>query len=686
MNIKVTPFVLFLILLAVLVISILFGNALKTFLNKESFINFNNNTVSQFGNPVYIPQYSKDPQRKVISLYDNIFFDTKNANLIEVNGKACKKGNDPSATVAACVDSVGQSIDSIIVVPRDNINIDTYPTQKSGTTQNIESIDTFESLYATVNNSIEYFSYTTHCITTDMYQVFYFPINTNTFVHIMNIDQQTYPAKKTATDSADGKGANVITYAFAKDQKIGQTTPYGPSIVNVPVYGTIGTAAPTNCSNSDNGKLITYPLYSAVAKIVQVTNYVKYDFEKGHVVINTNTAYKKYDRSSGKEISGTDPTTFENLKEMRTMTLSDGNNGLVLVMAIGNITTVAVINGISGKLNYDVTSCYSFDKNGLLDSNSNSNFADVTTGTACSNVTPAVTSSPGITPSATKKPKTTPTVTTTTTTKPTTMGTTMGRTSAGTKMPTPGGMSLVCGDDLSCKWFWYFNSMGQGNSILPNGKIDSNSILKTQIVPPVCPQCPQCTGKDVCTNCGGNGGSGTDNTKRDKNGNIIKDAVGGGVGLAKDAVGGGVGLAKDAVGGGVGLAKDAVGGTVGLAKEAVGGTVGLAKEAVGGAVGLVKDTLGGAVGLVKDAGRGISNLGTGPVRLNTNNRYNNDRNIDNRTGRTAQGLQSVSDNTQGVVSGISQSAPIDNYSYYGALESKGSEFMPVTADFSKFGR
>ena len=30
------------------------------------------------------------------------------------------------------------------------------------------------------------------------------------------------------------------------------------------------------------------------------------------------------------------------------------------------------------------------------------------------------------------------------------------------------------------------------------------------------------------------------------------------------------------------------------------------------------------------------------------------------------------------------SSPIDNYSYYGALESKGSQFMPVNADFSSF--
>jgi hypothetical protein len=38
---------------------------------------------------------------------------------------------------------------------------------------------------------------------------------------------------------------------------------------------------------------------------------------------------------------------------------------------------------------------------------------------------------------------------------------------------------------------------------------NSDYILKTQIVPPVCPTCPACPNNVTCTNCGGQGGSGT---------------------------------------------------------------------------------------------------------------------------------------------------------------------------------
>jgi len=35
----------------------------------------------------------------------------------------------------------------------------------------------------------------------------------------------------------------------------------------------------------------------------------------------------------------------------------------------------------------------------------------------------------------------------------------------------------------------------------------------------------------------------------------------------------------------------------------------------------------------------------------------------------------------------SKKNPVDNYSYYGALPSKGSSnYMPITADFSAFGK
>jgi len=99
-----------------------------------------------------------------------------------------------------------------------------------------------------------------------------------------------------------------------------------------------------------------------------------------------------------------------------------------------------------------------------------------------------------------------------------------------------------------------------------------------------------------------------------------------------------------------------VGGAVGLTKDVVGGTVGLTKDVVGGAVGLTKDVVGGAVGLVKDTASGIYNLGDSKTKS------------DSAFGYVPSNL----------------STPVDQYSYYGSLQSKGGNFMPVTADFSSF--
>jgi hypothetical protein len=209
-----------------------------------------------------------------------------------------------------------------------------------------------------------------------------------------------------------------------------------------------------------------------------------------------------------------------------------------------------------------------------------------------------------------------------------------------------------------------------------DGATINDYMLKTQIVPPVCPTCPSCPSSGVCNNCGGNGGSGTKVSGDGISGvaketvGVARDLVGGTVDVAKDAVGGTVDVARDAVGGTVGLARDAVGGTVGLARETAGGTVGLARETVGGTVGLVKDTVGGTVGLAKDAVGGVANA----------------------FGRLAPTDVSADSSSSGIYRsagggrGTSVTTGSDHSSYFGALPSKGGDYIPVTADFSRFGR
>lgn len=222
----------------------------------------------------------------------------------------------------------------------------------------------------------------------------------------------------------------------------------------------------------------------------------------------------------------------------------------------------------------------------------------------------------------------------------------------------------------------YLQGSPDGN--LYNTPITNDYILKTQIVPPVCPTCPLCpSNSGVCTNCGGKGGSGTQNGGSNGGGKgNDDDSV---VDLLESAGSGATSLVRDTGSGAASLARDTASGTVGLAKDTVGGAVGLAKETVGGTVGLAKETVGGAVGLAKDAGSGIANT-FGKINPTI---VSSDSGVSQSSGSsgTSGGYSSAG-------TGASSNVPTgsDHTSYYGAIPAKAGDYIPVTADFSRFGR
>jgi hypothetical protein len=112
-------------------------------------------------------------------------------------------------------------------------------------------------------------------------------------------------------------------------------------------------------------------------------------------------------------------------------------------------------------------------------------------------------------------------------------------------------------------------------------------------------------------------------------------------------------------------------GTVGTAgdvlKSTGSGAANLAGKVIDTTSGLLKDAGSGAVGLLRDAGNRGSQGGYGYGGQGSG-------------GYGGQGSGGAQSMTRGGVNGI------DNYSYYGALPSKGGNFIPVTSDFSKFGK
>ena len=252
-----------------------------------------------------------------------------------------------------------------------------------------------------------------------------------------------------------------------------------------------------------------------------------------------------------------------------------------------------------------------------------------------------------------------------------------GDTPTPTPTPTPGDTTLPPPSADSAiseyyKWYWYWNKTGKTAS--------DDYMLKTQIVPPVCPSCPaaNCPASAIVSGSGSGSVSGSasaitpisDAVKMTGSvaektvntaGDILKS-----FGSGATSVGlGTVDLAKGTVSGTVDLAKGAVSGTAGLARDVVGGTIGLAKDTASGTVGLAKDAIGGTVGLAKDAVRGTVGLARG--------KYSAD-------GGSSSG-------GSGSGSGSYSASSMDPYTYNGQLKNKPSaNYMPVTADFSAFSR
>ena len=250
------------------------------------------------------------------------------------------------------------------------------------------------------------------------------------------------------------------------------------------------------------------------------------------------------------------------------------------------------------------------------------------------------------------------------------------------------------------------------------GSQDSNYLLKTEVVPPVCPTCPSCSSANgVCTNCGGHGGGGTTG---DGVTSLIRDGAGGAAHLGRDVVGGTVGLGKEAVKGTVELGKDAIVGGLGLGlvgasavtsvasgagnfvkdsasgagnfvkdsasgagnfvKDSASGVYGATKEVVGGTVGLGREAVGGLVGLGGQGGGGgyQNNNGGGGYQNSYGGPQFQGGGGGGGGGNQGGYLQPQRANSQGQ----------DPYSYYGALPPRagGKNFVPMTADFSSFGR
>jgi hypothetical protein len=296
-SIKLSPLVLFLILIAVLVISYIFG-----YKAQEGFISYQQPKKSLDYD--IISCYST---HSVYKLWDSLYFDQQNANLIELDASKYD-GN---------IDLIGNSITNVIVTPREgSSNAKSYSVKITGTVVVPQNVDL--STRTTVNKAYNTWTYQTQCNNTDQYFVTYIPFDDSTYVHILD----KTPATPTQLGSfLFGQGS---TSTFSK-LLVGNDGTGGP---NIPITGTY------NDVDTNNNNMVAESMYSSNKNLYQISKYVKYDLSNANLII------QKGDGGS------------------RTLSIYDRNNNRTDVTTGGtaplSVTTVATVSNVSYFNSYSI--------------------------------------------------------------------------------------------------------------------------------------------------------------------------------------------------------------------------------------------------------------------------------------------------------------------------------------------
>jgi len=575
---KLTPLLLFLLLVLILVVSVIVCKNLSTSLS-EGFVSYDVDVLPT--TTVTVDKYSSSP---VIKMFDNLFFDNKNGNVIEVDSSRFLGNVDANGSVlSGNIDSSGTSISNLYISTRDG-NLHSYPASNSAANP--------ESQISTVTSSYQQWTYNTKCQNTGKYQLFYVPWNTDTYVHII---QYGY-INEHGEDSIGER--NTYTYKFSTNSSTVSAVRYINS--QLPIMPPQNTT-----TDPSNNTFVIDPYYGTNQQVYQLSPTVKFDQSNANLIIRSPSYITVYGRAQN--VIASSPQPLQNAGMSNTIPSVNYNSWIAY--DTNGIQVIYVANGTNTLLI-------------LLQKNSNGSYDLVNTARFNGNTFDNGGATPAPMPTPVPGPPT-----------------------------PPGPVPDISGNAVSdyYKWYWYWNSVGGGN------KYSDNYILKTQIVPPVCPKCPNCPNcTGTCTNCGGQGGSGT----------MISDGKGGSGTIVNDGKGV-INNTVDTVGNVAGKTVDAAGNVVVGAEKVVGATALGAGAAIGGAA------------------IGASNI--------INNAINTTGSVANNLIDTAQapgygyGYGQPGQPGAGQQPGSSK-PPIDNYSYYGALPPKGANYMPVTADFSKFGK
>ena len=624
--IKLSPLILFIILLVVLVIA----TAVKNLgLVSEGFVSYMHSADSFTDQKVF----AYDKTRNITKIYDDVYYDPRNANVVVVYGTQYTNADDNTGATVSQIDIVPRVGTNVVSHIKGSDNAVMSETREESKKSTVDAVDTMWSRKFTDN------------------QVCYVTWGTKTFLYVMNLSNATTAGNTfVGNTSVTYSGSyNPVATAYYKEKSLINSSKYFSGTQDLDSKRTIYLQTSyTYSSDGNDDKNVIETYYDPNKGLYQLVNNVKYDVANGNLLIQSKAGTEKqvdvYYRDAKHldvltpDVSLTSSSSTSTDASKKTFATT-GNYPYFLQDKLGNHTimywpnddnTIIMIfaNSLDSDGSLKLVKTRRFLK-GSLYTGSSSNYQQGNTSDTPSDLS--------------------------------------------------GNSELL---NAFARWYIYFNSNALGSETITN---PSDYLLKTQIVPPVCPACPGCQG--VCTDCGGNGGSGS----KTANGTSLAFDNKTLVGATGSLVANTVGTAGNIVNSSVDTAGNVVNKTVDVAGNVVGKTLDTASNVVGKTF----DTAGNLVGKTFDAAGNL--LGStadrlGLDRVGYNQSYRGPVNTSSsanaagysRGGSSAMEYRPGSNNTG--VPTYPNASPKDAYSYNGALQSKGANFIPLTTDFSRFGR
>ena len=540
---KVTPFVLFLIILIVLVISIIIGRKI----GREGFISYQKQTDP--GNFFVIPTYSKS--NSLYKLYDNLYFDANNANVIEIDSP--QYNNTP--------DTIGNTILTTSIITRTSNG--TYSSYSG----NVNVLPSIPPLSTSITSSYNNFVYNTQSKNTDKYCLLYIPWDIDTYMHIINVTSKKH----------------IGTY-------IKSNSSFSNIIYNIP---DIRLTTSSVFTDPNNNTLVLDNYYDNQKTLYQISKNVKYDITNGTLILETSTNPKTISIYTRDNLSiptvvnamNTISNTSSSVKSIGftpTVINDKLGNNIILYLPNGTNTVIAIIGLSNDMSSFQLNNVVRFTANTVdLGSGSSAVGSVSLFNSFLTNFWKSQNKGQG-------NPYGYPY--STVYDMPDTYFPTGGYSNdyiLKTQVVPP-----VCPSCPSCA----------AGSVCSNCGGNGGSGTKTN------------DGKTMVTGNGGSDSVGRTAELLENTGSgavgLLKDTGSGAVGLAKSTGSGAVGLLKDTGSGAVGLLKDTGSGAVGLAKSTGSGAVGLLKDTGSGIMNMSNNRNYGSQGGNQSGGQGGSQGGS----------------------------------------------------------------------------